>query len=129
MSSLTGPNLSKCESSFKKILCIITTEIALWPFDPEMKTIIVTDAGLVGVVASEASTWIPANHASCCLTPCEQAYAQIEKESLAQAWGVNIHWYYLYAYCLTPTQTTSPSSPYTVPSTSLVQSRIPPPHS
>ena len=78
----------------------MTAKTALRPFDPAMKTIMVSDAGPVGIAASifqeeEASTWTPVDHASHSLTPCEQAYAQIEKESLAQSWGMNTHWYYL----------------------------------
>ena len=102
---LTGKNVRfawtlACESAYQEILCIMTANTALRPFDPAMKTIMISDAGPVGIAASsfkeeEASTWTPVDHASHSLTPCEQAYAQIEKESLAQSWGMNTHWYYL----------------------------------
>ena len=90
---LTGKNVRfawtpTCESAYQEILHIMTAETALRPFDPAMKTIMVFDAGPVGIAASifqeeEASTWTPVDHTSHSLTPCEQAYAQIEKESLA----------------------------------------------
>ena len=102
---LTGKNVRfawtpACESAYQEILHIMTAETALRPFNPAMKTIMVSDAGPVGNAASifqeeEASTWTPVNHASRSLTPCEQAYAQIEKESLTQSWGMNTYQYYL----------------------------------
>ena len=102
---LTGKNIRfawtpACESAYQEILRIMTAETALRPFNPSMKTIMVSNAGPVGIAASifqeeEASTWTPVDHASRSLTPCEQAYAQIEKESLAQSWGMNTRQYYL----------------------------------
>ena len=102
---LTGKNVRfawtpACESAYQEILRIMTAETALRPFNPAIKTIMVSDAGPVGIAASifqeeGASTWTPVDHASRSLTPCEQTYAQIEKESLAQSWGMNIHRYYL----------------------------------
>ena len=102
---LTGKNVRfawtpACKSAYQEILHIMTAETALRPFDPAMKTIMVSDAGPVGIAASifqeeEASTWTPVDHASHSLTLCEQVYAQIEKESIAQSWGMNIHRYYL----------------------------------
>ena len=64
-----------------------------------MKTNLVTNAGPTGIAASvfqelKDGTWVPIDHASRSLTPCEMNYSQIE-ESLAQAWGMNIHRYYL----------------------------------
>ena len=94
---LTGKNVRfawtlACESAYQEIFRIMTAETALRPFDPAMKTIMVSDAGPVGIAASifqeeEASTWTPVDYASRSLTPCEQAYGQMEKESLAQSWG------------------------------------------
>ena len=90
----------ECEQSYQNIMKAMTCEAALRPFDPQLRTILVTDAGPGGIAASvfqelEDDTWVPIDHASRALTPCEQNYSQIEKESLAQAWGMNIHRYYL----------------------------------
>ena len=78
----------------------MTSNTALRPFDPTLKTIHITDAGPEGIASSlyqetTQGTWIPIDHASTALTPCEQKYSQTEKESLAQSWGMNIHRYYL----------------------------------
>ena len=88
-----------CETVYREILKLMTPETALRPFDPKLKTNMITDAGPMGIAASvfqeeRADEWVPIDHASRSLTPCEQGYAQIEKESLAQAWGMNMHRYY-----------------------------------
>ena len=90
----------ECEAACKEILKLMTPETALRPFDPKLKTNMITDAGPMGIAASifqeeQDGTWVPIDHASRSLTPCEQGYAQIEKESLAQSWGMNMHRYYL----------------------------------
>ena len=66
---------------------------------PTLTTNLVTDAGPTAIATSvfqelQDGTWVPIDHASRSLTPCEMNYSQIE-ESLAQAWGMNIHRYYL----------------------------------
>ena len=78
----------------------MTSESALRPFDPDLKTMLVTDAGPGGIAASVFQVnpdgiWTPIDHASRALTQCEQKYSQIEKESLGQAWGMNEHRHYL----------------------------------
>lgn len=90
----------ECEQAYQEILRTMTSETALRPFDPKLKTMLVTDAGPGGIAASvfqetPDGTWVPIDHASRALTPCEQNYSQTEKESLAQAWGMNTHRYYL----------------------------------
>ena len=102
---LTGKNVRFAwtlayESAYQEILRIMTAEIALRPFVPAMKAIMVSNAGPAGIAASifqeeEVYIWTPVDHASHSLTPCEQAYAQIEKESLTQSWSMNTHRYYL----------------------------------
>ena len=89
-----------CQQAYKEILQTMTSNTALRPFDPTLKTIHITDAGPEGIASSlyqetTQGTWIPIDHASRALTPCEQKYSQTEKESLAQSWGMNIHRYYL----------------------------------
>ena len=78
----------------------MTDKTALRPFDPNLKTKLVVVAGTHGIAASiyqeePSSVWVPIDHASRSLTPCEQRYHQIERESLAVAWGMDIHRYYL----------------------------------
>ncbi|XP_043245814.1 uncharacterized protein K02A2.6-like [Amphibalanus amphitrite] len=90
----------ECEQAYQAILKAMTSETALRPFDPQLPTKLVTDAGPDGIAASlfqvtSDGTWIPIDHASRSLTPCEQRYCQFEKESLAQAWGMNVHRHYL----------------------------------
>ena len=90
----------ECEESYQNIIAAMTSDTALRPFDPRLKTKLVTDAAPNGIAASvfqeeETGVWIPVDHASRSLTPCEQNYSQIEKESLGQAWGMNEHRHYL----------------------------------
>ena len=90
----------ECEEAYLSILNPMTSETSLRPFDPTLKTNLVTDAGPTCIAASvfqelKDGTWVPIDHASRSLTPCEMNYSQIQKESLAQAWGMNIHRYYL----------------------------------
>ena len=90
----------ECEAAYQEILEAMTREDALRPFDPKLPTKLVTDAGPDGLAASlfqelASGEWIPVNHASRALTKCEQRYSQFEKESLAQAWGMQVHRNYL----------------------------------
>ena len=90
----------ECEDAYNQIIEAMTNETTLWPFDPKSKTKLVTDAGPADIDASIFQelldgTWVPIDHASRSLTACEMKYSQTEKESLAQAWGMTIHRYYL----------------------------------
>ena len=90
----------ECEDAYNQIIEAMTSETTLRPFDPKLKTKLVTDAGPTGIAASifqelPDGTWVPIDHTSRSLTACEMKYSQIEKESLAQAWGMTIHRYYL----------------------------------
>ena len=89
-----------CENAYQEILGAMMREDALRPFDPKLPTKLVTDAGPDGLAASlfqvsASGEWIPVDHASRALTKCEQRYSQFEKESLAQAWGMQVHRNYL----------------------------------
>ena len=91
---------TECEASYQEILEAMTGDTALRPFDPDLPTKHVADAGPEGIASSlfqEApdGTWMPVDHASRALTPAEKNYSQFEKESLAQAWGINYHRHYL----------------------------------
>ena len=88
------------ERAYQDVMRAMTSEDALRPFDPKLQTKLVTDAGPEGIAASlfqvsRDGTWIPVDHASRSLTPCEKNYSQFEKESLAQAWGMQAHRQYL----------------------------------
>ena len=78
----------------------MSNDTALRPYDPKLKTKLVTNAGPIGIVASifqecQDGTWIPVDHASRSLTQCEQKHSQIEKESLPQPWDMTTHRFYL----------------------------------
>ena len=88
------------EHAYQDVMRAMTSEDALRPFDPARPTKLVADAGPEGIAASlfqvaRDGTWIPVDHASRSLTPCEKNYSQFEKESLAQAWGMHAHRHYL----------------------------------
>ena len=73
-----------CQQAYKEILQTMTSNTALRPFDPTLKTIYITDAGPQGSASSlyqetTQGTWIPIDYASRALTPCD----------------INIHRYYL----------------------------------
>lgn len=91
---------AECEEAYRAIMKAMTSETALRPFDPELATVHVADAGPEGIAASVYQirgdgTWVPVDHASRSLTECEQRYSQTERESLAQSWGMTAHRYYL----------------------------------
>ena len=90
-----------CKIAYQEILHIMMAkDIALGFFHPSLKTIMVANTGPVGIAASvfqaqEPTTWIPNDHASSSPTHREESYAQIEKESLVQSWGMNTHRSYI----------------------------------
>jgi len=90
----------ECEEAYQKVIHALSSKGALRPFNPKLKTKLITDASPVGISASlyqeqQPNVWIPVDHVSRSLQPAEQNYAPIEKESLAQAWGMNMFWYHL----------------------------------
>ena len=77
---------TECEEAYKEVLEAITSAVALRPFDPSLKTHLVTDASPEGIAASvfqtnETGNWVPIDHTSRSLTECERNYSQIERES------------------------------------------------
>ena len=88
-----------CEQSYNQIISTMTSETALRPFDPKLRTVLVTDASQVGIAATvyqdDKGVLKPVDHASRALTDTEAGYSSIERESLGQAWGMQIHRYYL----------------------------------
>jgi hypothetical protein len=90
-----------CEDAYQKVMQALTSTSTLKPFNPTLKTKLITDASPVGIAASlyqeeSAGVWYPVDHVSRSLQPADQNYAPIEKESLGQAWGMNMFRYYLF---------------------------------
>ena len=88
------------EESYQKLMNIMTSETTLRPYNINRKTHFIADASPVGMQASiyqedERGTWLPVDHLSRALTPTEQKYSPIEKESLAQSWGMEHFRFYL----------------------------------
>ena len=79
------PWTPECEQCYQDIVKAMTSDTALRPFDPQLKRILVTNAGPVGIAVTASifqelddGTWVPIDHASRSLTPCEKNYSQIE---------------------------------------------------
>ena len=88
------------ENSYKKLVEIMKSPATLRPFSHNLKTHLVADASEVGIQASlyqclPDGTWVPIDHCSRALTATESGYSPIERESLAQSWGMNEFRYYL----------------------------------
>ena len=88
------------EQSYQKLMNTMTSETTLRPYDINMKTHFIADASPLGIQASiyqedEEGVWLPVDHLSRALTPTEQKYSPIEKESLAQSWGMEHFRFYL----------------------------------
>ena len=89
----------ECNTAYENIREAISSDTALRYFDPNLPTVLITDASDVGIAATiyqkHNDTLKPVDHASRALTETEKSYSSIEKESLAQAWGMETHRYYL----------------------------------
>ena len=88
------------EEAYQKLMNVMTSETTLRPYDLNKKTHFVADASPIGMQASiyqenSSGIWFPVDHLSRALTATEQKYSPIEKESLAQSWGMNNFRYYL----------------------------------
>ena len=88
------------EAAYQKLMNVMTAATTLRPYNVERTTHFVADASPLGIQASiyqenEHGTWLPVDHLSRALTTTEQKYSPIEKESLAQSWGMNQFRYYL----------------------------------
>ena len=87
-------------SAYHDNVTTMTIDTALRSYNPELKTIHITDVGPEGIALSvfqkqDNGCWVPADQASRALTPCEKSYSQTEKESIVQSWRMTMHWYYL----------------------------------
>ena len=93
---------NKChENSFKTLQELLISSDTLAYFNPTAPTNLVTDASPIGLgaVISQLQTdgsWRPISYASRSLTPVEQRYSQIERESLAILFAIQRFRMYLY---------------------------------
>lgn len=91
---------SNCEAAFLKLKNIITSDLVLMPFDPELPVIVACDASPTGI-AGVLSHIIdgkerPVAFASRSLTSAEQNYSQLDREALAIIFTINHFFMYLY---------------------------------
>ena len=78
------------EQAYQNLMVVITDPSTLYPFHPERQTHVIADSSEEGMQGSiyqelDTDTWIPTDHASRALTPTEQQYTPIERESMAQS--------------------------------------------
>lgn len=92
------------QASYNDIIQALESAGSLYPYNPDLDIVHVADAQPQGIASSaymitrnesDESTWWPLNHASRSLTTTETGYPQIDRESLAQVWGMKQHKYYL----------------------------------
>ena len=83
----------------------------LRPFTLGLPTHFVADSSEIGIQASiyqvQADVWVPVDHISRALTSTESDYSPIERESLAQSWGMDQYRFYLVGGNFTVGLTTS----------------------
>ena len=94
----------KEQSSYETIIDALESAGAIYPYNYELEVCHIADAQPHGIASSVYSitrdddgteTWWPVNHISRSLSSTESAYPQIDRESLAQSWGMTQNRYYL----------------------------------
>ena len=92
------------DDSYNEIIAALESAGALYPYNPDLDLCHVADAQPHGIGSSvymitrdegSKALWWPLNHSSRSLTKTESSYPQIDRESLAQAWGMKQHHFYL----------------------------------
>ena len=88
------------ETAYSKLLTLMESPATLRPYRLGLPTHYVADSSEVGIQASiyqveEGGTWVPVDHISRSLTKTEAGYSPIERESLAQCWGMDLFRFYL----------------------------------
>ena len=91
----------QCQTAFEKIKETLTSELFLTHFNPELKTIVASDASSFGIGACilhqmPDGSKKPIAHASRALLPAEKNYSQIEKEALGIIFAVTKFHRYLH---------------------------------
>ena len=91
------------QHSYDSIINALESAGALYPLRTDLEICHIADAAPSGIASSvymvtEANgeeTWWPINHTSRSLSKTEISYPQIDRESLAQSWGMTQNRYYL----------------------------------
>ena len=88
------------ETAYGKLLTLMESPATLRPYRLGLSTHYVADSSEIGIQASiyqveEGGTWVPVDHISRSLTETESGYSPIERESLAQSWGMDQFRFYL----------------------------------
>ena len=88
------------EQAYKKLIKKMNDPSTLQAFDMKRPTHVAADSSEHGMQGSiyqerEKDEWVPIDHTSRALTPTEQNYSPIERESLAQSWTMEAFRYYL----------------------------------
>ena len=88
------------DEAYQKLLSLMESPATLRPYNPAWHTHFVADSSEVGVQCSiyqerEDGTWVPVDHTSRSLTQAKQDYSPIERESLAQSFGMDQFRFYL----------------------------------
>lgn len=84
------------DHSFNQVEQEITSMGVLRYFDPNVKTVIQTDASQKGLGAVLLRQGQPVCHASKALTDTERNYSNIERETLGVIWGLESFNYYIF---------------------------------
>ena len=88
--------LERQENSYKALLSMLNDKTCLRPFRPELPTHFISDASRCGIAASvyqeeRDGTFVPVDHVDRALSTTEQGWeSQLEWESLAKSWGMNM---------------------------------------
>ena len=89
-------------TEFETVKQLLTGELVVKPFDPELKTMLLTDAsrlhglGYALVQSNPDGSLRLIKCGSCALTPTQSRYATIELEALAIVWAIRKCTFYLY---------------------------------
>ncbi len=87
---------AECDQAFSNIKCAITETPVLKYFNPKCPTEGQGDASEAGLGFALLQNGLPVMYASRALTSTERNYAQIEKELLAQVFGLERNHHYVY---------------------------------
>ena len=92
-----------CQEAFQGVKEMITSDVVLTHFDPEVPISLACDASSYGLGAvlshvTQEGHDRPIAFASRTLNPAERGYSQIDKEALALVWGIRRFHQYLYGH-------------------------------